>query len=94
MSIDSKWLENVAARGESIYQEHIKPLVDPLHHGKFVVIDIETRDYEIGKRMIVASKKLRERRPEAVTYGIRVGFLSAYRMGGRNWNPDNDDRKS
>jgi hypothetical protein len=88
------WVEEVANRGEAIYQERIKPLVDPLHYGKFLVIDVETGDYEIGERIRVASKKLRERRPEAITYGVRVGFLTAHRMGGRNWIPDNDDRKS
>ena len=88
------WADEIGERGEAIYQEHIKHLVDPLHYGKFVVIDVKTGDYEIGKRMIVASKILRERRPEAITYGLRVGFLTAYRMGGRNWNPDSDNRKS
>ena len=87
-------MEEVASRGEAIYQEHVKPLVDPLHFGKFLVIDVETGDYEIGQRMASASKKLRERRPEAITYGVRVGFLAAYRMGGRNLVPDNDNRES
>ena len=51
---------------KALYQEKIKPLVDPLHFGKFVVIDVETGDYEIGKRMTDASKVLCERRPEAI----------------------------
>ena len=93
MYTDPAWVEEVARRGEAIYQEHIKPLVDPLHFGQFLVIDVDTGDYEIGKRMIVASKKLRERRPEAITYGVRVGFSAAYRMGGRNLVPDNDNRE-
>lgn len=94
MYSDPAWVEEVAKRGEAIYQEQIKPLVDPVHFGKFLVIDVETGDYEIGKRMIVASKKLRERHPEAITYGVRVGFLAAYRMGGRNLVTDNDNRES
>ena len=94
MKRDPAWIEEVARRGEAIYQEEIKPLVDPVHFGEFLVIDVETGDYEIGKRMIVASKKLRERRPEAITYGVRVGFLAAYRMGGRNLVPDYDNRES
>ena len=89
-----EWVAEVAKKGKAIYQERIKPLVDPLHCGKFLVIDVDTGDYEIGERMILASKKLRERRPEAITYGVRIGFLAAYRMGGRNWIPDDDDRKS
>ena len=93
MKKDTNWVEDVANRGEAIYQEQIKPLVDPLHYGKFLVIDVETGDYEIGKRMREASKILRERRPKAITYGVRVGFLAAYRMGGRNYITENDDRE-
>ncbi len=92
MHSNTEWVDEVAKRGEAIYQEQIKPLVDPHYVGKFLVIDVETGDYEIGERMTVASKKLRERRPEAVTYGVRVGFITAYRMGGRNLVTDNDNR--
>ena len=91
MSSSFQWAEEIGRKGEALYQEKIKPVVDPLHYGKFVVIDVETGDYEIGKRMTDASKILRERRPESITYGVRVGFLAAYRMGGRNWIPDNDN---
>ena len=91
MYSSSEWVEEVARQGEAIYQERIRTLVDPLHYGEFLVIDVATGDYELGNRMILASKKLRERKPGAITYGIRVGFSAAYRMGGRNLVPDNDN---
>ena len=92
MSTDPNYIEEVAERGRKLYEERIKALVDPVvHYGKFVVIDVETGDYEIDKRDIVATKRLLERRPGAMTYGVRVGFLAAYRMGGRNWISNNDD---
>ena len=90
MSSNADWAARVSKQGKAIYEERIKHLVDPLHYGKFVVIDVETGDYEIDKRDIVATKRLLERRPGAMTYGVRVGFLAAYRMGGRNWISDND----
>ena len=92
MPKDQKWMDEVASRGRALYRENIKPLVDPFHIGKFVVIDVETGDYEMAERIRIASKKLRQRRPEAITYAIRVGFVAARRMGGRNWIPGNDDR--
>ena len=94
MYSEPEWVKEVARKGELIYQERIKHLVDPIHLGKFLVVDVETGDYEIGERMKIASKKLRERKPEAITYGVRVGFLSAYRWGGRNYISGNDDRNS
>ncbi len=91
MSSSFQWAEEIGRKGEALYQEKIKPVVDPLHYGKFVVIDVETGDYEIDKRDIVATDRLLERRPGAMTYGVRVGFLAAYRMGGRNWISDDDE---
>lgn len=70
-----------------MYKEKIKHLVDPLHFGKFVVIAVETGDYEIDKRGSEASKRLRERRPGAVNYRVRVEFSAALCMGGRNLEP-------
>lgn len=75
--------EEIAARGEKIYDEKIRSEVEVAHHGDFVVIDIDTGDYEVDPKDINASTRLRVRRPEAVTFGLRVGFPAAYRLGGR-----------
>ena len=83
MSPNSKWAEEIGARGEAIYQEHIKHLVDPLHYGEFVIIDVDSGDYEIDRRDAAATRRLLKRRPGAITYGVRVGFRTAYKMGGR-----------
>lgn len=84
MTTDRNEVEEMAERGQKIYDEQIKALIDlDVHYGKFVVIDVETGDYEVDKRDAVATRRLRERRPGAMTYAVRVGFPSAYRMGGR-----------
>ena len=70
--------EEISALGEKIYQEQIKPLVEPQEKGKFVVIDILSGDYEIDPEHLAASKRLRERRPDSVRYAGRVGYPSAY----------------
>ena len=70
--------KEVCDRGEKIYQEQIKPLVEPQEKGKFVVIDILSGDYEIDPEHLAASKRLRERRPDSVRYAGRVGYPSAY----------------
>ena len=71
-----------ATLGRRMYEERIRELVDPAHYGKFCVIDLETGDFEVDKRHILAARKLRERRPGALIFGIRVGFPTAYRMVG------------
>ena len=39
--------EEVAARGEALYEQQIRTQVEATHQGEFVVVDIETGDYEI-----------------------------------------------
>lgn len=74
--------EEVEARGEEIYQTQIRPRVEAGNHGKFVVIDIETGEYEIDKDDLQATKRALAKRPKAVLYGVRIGYPAAYQLGG------------
>jgi hypothetical protein len=74
--------EEVAARGEAIYEQQIRPKVEATHKGQFVVIDIETGDYEIDADDLTATKRALAKRPAAVHYGLRIGYPAAYRLGG------------
>ena len=58
-------------------------MVEPLENGKFIIIDIESGDYEIYEDEIAADERLNERRPDAVGYLGRIGCKAAYRMGFR-----------
>lgn len=77
-------IDEVCDRGEKIYAEQLRVQVEPQEVGKFIVIDVETGDYEVGEEMLAASRRLQERRPESVRYGARVGYDSAFRIG---WGP-------
>jgi predicted Mrr-cat superfamily restriction endonuclease len=74
-------IDEVCDRGEKIYSERIKALLEPLENGKFIVIDIESGDYEVDDEMLAASLRLRERRPDSVGFGGRVGYDAAYHIG-------------
>ena len=69
--------------GKEIYREQIKHLVEPRENGRFIVIDIESGDYEIDGEHLTASRRLWERRPDSVRFGARIGYPSAYRIGWR-----------
>ena len=69
---------NLASRGQAIYEERIRHLVDPQQKGKFVVIDVYSGDYEVHKRDADATRKLLKRRPDAMTWAVRVGYPTAY----------------
>ena len=75
--------DEICDRGEKIYADKIKALVEPEENGKFIVIDIESGDYEMHEKRIVASRRLRERRPDGVGFCGRVGYDAAYHIGGR-----------
>ena len=56
--------EEVAARGEAIYEQQIRAKIGAQHKGKFVVIDIETGEYEIDDDDLAATKRALAKRPE------------------------------
>lgn len=74
-------IDEVCDRGEVIYEERIKALVEPQENGKFIVIDIESGDYEVDWKALIASRRLRERRPDSIRYGAKVGCKFAYHIG-------------
>ena len=75
-------LETVAVRGEEVYEREIRTKVESQCPGQFVVLDIETGDFEINADDLVATKRMLAKRPDAVLYGLRVGHPAAYRLGG------------
>ncbi len=81
-------LGEVAAQGQAIYREQIQPNIKPVAKGDFVVIDVNTGDYEIDSDDAEATCRLLGRRPGAVTYGIRVGHRAAYSHVGGFRTPD------
>ena len=74
--------EEVARRGQAIYEQQIRPKIEGEHHGNFVVVDIETGAYEIDEDDLAATKRMLAKRPQAVLYGLRIGHPTAYCIGG------------
>lgn len=71
----------VAQRGEALYEKGLRSQVEDGHRGEFLVLDIETGDYEIAPDDVTATKRLLGRRPQAVVYGLRIGEAAAYHVG-------------
>jgi hypothetical protein len=75
--------EEVARRGQELYEGKIRQKVEPEQIGRFLVVDIESGDYEVADDDLAASDRILARRPNAILYGLRVGRDYAYRLGGR-----------
>jgi hypothetical protein len=75
--------EEFARRGTEIYERDIRPKVEADNYGKVVAIDIETGEYAIGDTILEAAHSIRDRKPDAQLWGVRVGHRAMHRLGGR-----------
>lgn len=77
--------EEIIPRGRDIYERDIRSRLGPEHQGKFVVIDVETGDYEVSDDDGEAFGRAEEKHPVAVFFVLRVGPKGApepaYRIG-------------
>ena len=76
--------EEFARRGDEIYKRDIRPRTEASNEGKFVVIDIETGDYEIDADELAASDRLLARNSDAQIWTRRIGSRYARRFGPRH----------
>ena len=76
--------EETGRLGDEIYQRDIRPRVEEAYHGKIVAIDVDSGDYAIAETATAASDRLRERRPDADTWCLRVGYGVLRHFGGRS----------
>lgn len=75
--------EEFARRGDAIYEQKIRPHLKPSDTGKFLAIDIETGEYEIGNDRLEACDLLNARIPDAQIWMVRIGSRSMLFFGGR-----------
>jgi hypothetical protein len=72
--------EETARRAEEIFERDIRPNLAGKDENWFVVIDVETGDYEVDRDEMAASDRLLARKPDAYVWLRRVGFSYAHRM--------------
>ena len=78
-SIDDQFMKDYEL-GKKIYEAKIKPLVDPQEKGKFLVLDITTEEYVVGRDLGYTTRELLDRHPDAVLHTVRIGHPSVYKI--------------
>ena len=73
--------EETAARGRAIYEDRVRASVEPDQIGKYLVIDIDTGDYEIDEDHLAASRRAYEKNPNGARYALRIGHPAIGRIG-------------
>ncbi|HEY3246450.1 MAG TPA: hypothetical protein VGM03_24145 [Phycisphaerae bacterium] len=71
----------IARRAKEIYARDLLPRLQPHHKGHFVVINVETGEYEIDADGVAATDRAAERFGDAPYFTIRVGYRTAYKIG-------------
>ncbi len=74
----------IVQRGQALYDQQIRAKVDPSAKGKFLVLNIETGEYEIDADELAALRRAKVKNPDAPLYILRVGYATAYRLGGKS----------
>lgn len=75
--------EEIVRLGEERYRRELQSKVEPQHQGKFLVLDVDTGDYEIDADEIAAVQRAIAHRPEGARFIKRIGYPAAHRLGGR-----------
>jgi hypothetical protein len=73
----------IVQRGQAFYDQHLRQKLEPVHNGMFLVLNIETGDYEIDADEVAASDRAAARNPDAAFYILRIGYPVAHQLG--NW---------
>ncbi len=86
--------EEFARRDDEIYDRDISPHIGPADEGKFVVVDIETGEYEVDQDELAASDRLLARRfgPRYGASGhdsrLLAGNLKSLTLEGQSWQSE------
>ncbi len=75
--------EELAQRGQTLYESSIRQQVEAGNEGKIVAIDIETGDFEVDATVMGATDRLFDRQPDAQPWTIRIGYSAVYHFGSR-----------
>lgn len=76
--------EEIAQRGQELYESGIRQQVEAGNEGKIIAIDIETGNFEVDETVVAATNRLFERTPDAQPFGIRIGHRAVYHFGSRS----------
>ena len=72
----------IARRGKEIYTGHLRVELEPGNFGKYLAINIETGEWEIGNDHAETVLHAHAKYPDSGIYGMRIGHLATEALGG------------
>jgi len=83
MSAETLDCEELARRGQDYYDRVLRAEIEPEHKGEFLVLEVESGEYELDADETAALNRAMERHPDRLFYVLRVGSRTAHRIGAR-----------
>jgi len=80
--------EELARRGQELYESGIRQQVETGNDGKIVAIDIETREFEVDETVMGATDRQFERQLDNQPWSLRIGQSAYYHFGSRSLKKD------
>jgi hypothetical protein len=66
--------DEIVARGKEIYENQLKSKLESQNFGKFLVIDIETGEYEMDEDDLSAAVRAYKKNPNGARYEMQIGY--------------------
>jgi hypothetical protein len=80
MGMDKATLNEITEAGSRIY-DSLRAALEPAENGKYILIDVDSGEYEIDVNSLAAGARVRARHPGARLYATRIGFPAFCRIG-------------
>ncbi len=78
----SEATDTLAEHGQRLYDQLLRPQLEPGYNDEFVAIELESEHYLLGSTGLAELHADREALPKKLFYLLRVGSDATYRMGG------------
>lgn len=70
----------LARQGKDYYRHTLRAKLEPEHNGEYLVLDVETGEYELDGDELAALRRARAKKPRTVFYILRVGYPTVGRI--------------
>lgn len=77
--------QQASETAHAMYERDIRSKVETGNISKYIVINIENGEYEVGDSAMELSDRLHTRQPNAALFGMRIGYRAAATIG-RGWD--------
>jgi len=73
--------DEIVARGKEIYERQLKSQLEPQHIGKYLIIDIETGEYEMDEDDLKAVFRAYQKNPAGARFEMQIGYATSGTIG-------------